>query len=138
VNARTAWAVGTDGYAAKTTDGGTTWKLQMGPGLSHNNGVCGVNTNTAWIATDYNVVYRTTDGGATWDRQFVEVPGNYYLLGVSALGRNRAWVVGMNLPPPKPDKGIILHTTDGGATWSIQSPPVSVPFRRVSFVGSRK
>jgi photosystem II stability/assembly factor-like uncharacterized protein len=138
VNARTAWAVGVNGYVAKTTDGGSSWQIQMGPGTNHNNGVCAVNPNTAWIATDFNVAYRTTDGGTTWDRQDLsgQIPGTFYLLGVSARGRNTAWVVGENLPLP--NRGIILHTTDGGATWRIQSPPVSVPFRRVSVVGSRK
>ena len=136
VNARTAWAVGTDGYVTKTTDKGASWHIQMGPGLSHNNGVCAVNPQTAWIATDYNVVYRTIDGGAIWDRQVPHLLNEYYLLGVSALGRNTAWVVGGIMYPP--DQGIILHTTDGGTTWRIQSTPVNVTFRRASFVGSRK
>jgi len=136
VNPRTAWAVGVDGYVAKTTNGGASWRIQMGPALSHNNGVCGVNPNTAWIATDYNVVYRTTNGGTTWDRQNLQLPYDFYLLGVSAWGRDTAWVVGGIVYPP--DRGIILHTTDGGATWRIQTTPVSVTFRRASFVGSRK
>lgn len=136
VNRRTAWAVGTDGYVVKTTDGGSSWQIQMGPGLSHNNGVCGVDRNTAWIATDYNVVYRTTDGGTTWDRQELQLENDFYLLGVSARGRDTAWVVGGIVIPP--DQGVILHTTDGGVTWQIQSTPVNVSFRRASFVGSRK
>jgi photosystem II stability/assembly factor-like uncharacterized protein len=109
----------------------------MGP---HNNGVCSVNSKTAWIATDFSVVYRTIDDGTTWEQQALDrqILGSFYLLGVSALDRNTAWVVGENLPDPLVDRGIILHTTDGGATWRIQTPPVNVPFRRVSFVGSRK
>jgi photosystem II stability/assembly factor-like uncharacterized protein len=138
VNPRTAWAVGADGYVAKTADGGVSWQVQTGPGLSHNNGVCAVNPNTAWMATDYNVVYRTTDGGTTWDRQGLDeqILGNYYLLGVSAWERDTAWVVGGAIFPP--DRGIILHTTDAGATWRIQTTPVNVTFRRASFVGSLK
>ncbi len=128
--------MGTDGYVSKTTDGGVSWYIQMGPGLSHNNGVCGVNSKTAWIATDYNTVYHTTDGGTTWDRQVPRLANDFYLLGVSASGRDTAWVVGGIVYPP--DRGVILHTTDGGATWRIQTTPVNVTFRRVSFVGSRK
>ncbi len=137
VDVKTAWAVGVDSYVSKTTDGGKSWRLQMGPGLSHNNGVCGVNTTTAWIAADYNVVYRTTDRGKTWVRHDVQVPGNFYLLGVSAWGKDRAWVVGRSIAPAD-EEGIILNTTDGGDSWHIQTLPVNVPFRRVSFVGSKK
>jgi photosystem II stability/assembly factor-like uncharacterized protein len=112
----------------------------MHAGLSHNNGICGINPNAAWMATDYNVTYRTTNGGATWGQLSLagQVLGNYYLLGVSAPTPTTAWVVGMNIPAPLVTQGIILHSMDGGATWHIQPPPVNVPFRRVSFVGSRK
>ncbi|WP_367026856.1 YCF48-related protein [Methylococcus sp. ANG] len=58
-NRQTAWAVGTDSTVSKTSDGGKTWQLQMGHGLSHNNGVATVDSETAWIAADYNVAYRT-------------------------------------------------------------------------------
>ena len=142
VNARTAWVVGQHGLVANTTDGGASWHVQVPPsGGPDNNAVCGINPNTAWIATDYNTVYRTANGGTTWNRESLtgQVLGNYYLLGVSAQGRDTAWVVGTNIPDPIPTKGIILHTTDGGVTWHIQTPPVNVPFGRgVSFVGSRK
>jgi ribosome-interacting GTPase 1 len=67
-----------------------------------------------------------------------QVPISYYLLGVSAWGRDTAWVIG-RLSDTQELGGVILHTTDGGATWRIQSTPVNVAFGRgVSFVGSRK
>jgi len=142
-NKRTAWAVGEDDFVAKTTDGGASWEIQMGKvGVMgpHNNGACAVDPMTAWIATDFSVVYRTINSGTTWEKQALDrqILRSFYLLGVSALDRNTAWVVGENLPDPLVDRGIILHTTDGGATWRVQTPPVDVPFRRVSFVGSRK
>ena len=55
VDSQTAWAVGAQNYVVKTTDGGVSWRAQMGPGLSDNNGACAVDRNTAWIATDYNL-----------------------------------------------------------------------------------
>jgi photosystem II stability/assembly factor-like uncharacterized protein len=140
VNAQTAWVVGQGLFAAKTTDGGESWEIQMEPGMWDNNDVCGVTPNTAWIATDYNNVYRTTDGGTTWDRLDLngQVPGSYYLLGVSAWGSDTAWVIGSQSDTRDPG-GIILHTTDGGATWRVQLMTVNVPFDRgVSFVGSSK
>lgn len=135
-NAHTAWAVGVDGYTVKTTDGGVSWHVQQGPGLSHNNGVCAVNAKTAWIATDYNTVFRTTNRGKTWERLSPKLPLSYYLLGVSALDADTAWVAGSE--SPSLEHGTILHTADGGATWKIQPTPVNAPFRRISFVDAHK
>lgn len=64
------------------------------------------------------------------------MPGNYYLLGVSAATQDTAWMVGRGIGV-EASHGIILQTTDGGTTWAVQTPPVDVPFRRVSFVGAR-
>lgn len=76
-------------------------------------------------------MHRTTDGGTVWNQQNPPLPGQFYLLGVSALGPNTAWVVGGVIPPAG---GIILCTTDAGATWQVQSTPLDVTLRRVSFV----
>ena len=132
VDARTAWAVGSSGLLVKTSDGGRHWRSQMAYGLSDNNGVCAVNGKTAWVASDYGAMHRTTDGGAVWSEQNPTLPGSFYLLGVSALGPDTAWVVGGGTVFPA--GGIILHTTDAGGTWQIQSTPIDVTLRRVSFV----
>jgi hypothetical protein len=60
------------------------------------------------------------------------LPGGFYLLGVTAMGPRAAWVVGGGTPIPA--GGIILRTTDAGATWQIQTTPVDVTLRRVSLV----
>lgn len=132
VDAQTAWAVGGRGLLLKTADGGRHWRSQMVYGNSDNNGACAVNSRTAWVASDYGALYRTTDGGTVWNDQKPTLPGGFYLLGVSALGSRTAWVVGGGTDIPS--GGIILHTTDAGATWQIQTTPVDVTLRRVSLV----
>jgi photosystem II stability/assembly factor-like uncharacterized protein len=132
VDSRTAWAVGQANTVVKTSDGGASWQIQMGPGVIDNNGVHHVDANTAWIAADYNTVYRTSDGGRIWREQGLALGRNYYLLGVSALGTDAAWVVGGAVFPSQ--GGVIAHTPDAGVTWQIQPTPVDVTFRRVSFV----
>jgi len=132
VNAKTAWGVGQGYSVVKTTDGGATWKTQMGAGFFDNNGVCAVNSKIAWIAADQDVTFRTVDGGKSWARQYLSLGGNYFLLGVSALGPDAAWMVGGAVFPGT--GGVIAFTPDAGATWQVQTTPVSVMFRRVSFV----
>ncbi|MBA7653363.1 hypothetical protein ES703_61211 [subsurface metagenome] len=60
----------------------------------------------------------------------------YYLMGVSAMDGQRAWVVGAAWI--KDQKGVILHTSDGGDTWTEQIAPVNTRLRRISFVDARK
>ncbi|MBA3440562.1 MAG: hypothetical protein H0T92_11900 [Pyrinomonadaceae bacterium] len=53
---------------------------------------------------------KTDDAGATWQRLSTNVDN--VLRGVSFIDANTGWVVG--------EGGTILHTTNGGATWSLQ------------------
>lgn len=133
LDANTAWTVGNHGLVLKTTDGGAHWTPQMKYTDADNNGTCAVDGNTAWIAADAGTMYRTDNGGSAWNMlNDATLPGGYYLLGVSGLGPQTAWVVGGGASFPY--GGVILHTTDAGATWDRQTTPVEVTLRRVSMV----
>jgi photosystem II stability/assembly factor-like uncharacterized protein len=103
------------GGIAKTTDGGATWISQMiAPSLQ---AVCFTDTNTG-TAVGEGFVFRTTDGGANW----TNVPGmtNYALQGVSFTDANAGTAVGYG-----DTSNTIIHTTDGGTTWTHQSSGLS-------------
>src|SRR6266849_4341008 len=147
-DASTVVAVGDAGTILRTDDGGATWTPQSSGTTQSLNGVSFVdaNTGTAVGGSLFSVsrnlgggtILRTTDGGATWTPQasafFSSVPGRFtFLLGVSFVDANTGTAVGeifqgSSVPPA----GIILRTTDGGATWTFQfrSPR---PLRGVSF-----
>ena len=61
---------------------------------------------------------------------------------LSRLGTTQRRLSVSGSPPLRPNwkmyRTPLVRPTDGGATWRIQSPPVSVTFRRGSFVNSRK
>jgi photosystem II stability/assembly factor-like uncharacterized protein len=101
--------------------------------LYHMNGACAIDKCNAWITRDFGSIYWTSNGGKTWNLQHPDIASGFYLLSVSSRTMKTAWVVG------KDDygKGIILHTTNGGDNWTEQFAPVNVPFRRVSFVGTK-
>lgn len=133
-----AWAVGGSplgppGQVVCRTLDGSTWTqvISLDPGDA--NGVCAVNPSTVWVVTDFDGIHKTTDGGATWTKQTVPRTG-FYLLGVTAINEQQAWVTGGSTE----NRGIILHTTDGGATWTEQAFPTETWLRRVSFVGARR
>ena len=131
-----AWAVGVNHTVLKTMDGGASWQTRMdgiASGIAHMNGACAIDKSNAWITQDYGRVYWTSDGGKTWNGQNPNGTG-FWLMSASARSLKTVWVVGIS---PWIGKGIILHTTNRGVNWTEQFAPVNVPFRRVSFVGTR-
>jgi parallel beta-helix repeat protein len=133
-----AWAVGghTEGalfpsFVFHTTDGGNTWVNQApnDTAMGDANEVFAVNVNIAWVVQDHGNIFYTENGGENWTKQESN-SGFWYLVGVSAIDANTAWVTGVGEGTAG---GRILHTTNGGDTWKTQTPPVNPNFWRVSF-----
>jgi photosystem II stability/assembly factor-like uncharacterized protein len=121
------WTVGvasTNGQPTilRSTDSGTSWTCQGTNGqvaAVPMFGVTAVDPYTAWVVggadpAGYATIYHTSNGGGTWNRmgataQMPEVG----LQKVATFGDNRIWAVGF---------GVILHSRDGGATWTNQVP----------------
>ncbi len=77
----------------------------------------------------YGSIIHTLDSGQTWTRQGTpaEIP-NVPLIGLYAIDRQNAWVVGGLSAGTNPDGyGVILRTRDGGGTWQRQGSPAQVP-----------
>jgi photosystem II stability/assembly factor-like uncharacterized protein len=78
VNNRVAWASGTGGTFAVTTDGGAHWHSDVVPGAGdlQFRDVQGVSANVAYLMSipgddgTPSRIYKTTDGGSTWRMQF--------------------------------------------------------------------
>jgi photosystem II stability/assembly factor-like uncharacterized protein len=76
VNARVAWASGTNGTFVVTTDGGETWRAGVVAGAEtlQFRDVEGVSDKVAYLMAAGSGadarIYKTVDGGATWDLQF--------------------------------------------------------------------
>ena len=115
LDTQTGFAVSTDSYMHRTSDGGATWEKIYVPGVRRvffhdaNNGIC-INA--------YGEIGRTTDGGSTftyWQTPF----NNYKLLGMNFSSPMRGYVVG-GLDCANGNcitKPVILTTNDGGVTW---------------------
>jgi len=65
---------------------------------------------------------RTTDGGTSWSFQ---APVSNDLNDVHAVDANTAWAVGTG--------GVVLHTANGGLTWSAQDSGTTRPLNGVFF-----
>ncbi len=75
----------------------------------------------------HGMIKRSTDGGTTW--QHVQSPVSTDLVQVRFRDPMNGWVVGHD--------SVLLHTTDGGLTWSVQLDGRTVLARLKAFYGER-
>jgi photosystem II stability/assembly factor-like uncharacterized protein len=121
------WVVGNSigGYAMilHTTNSGDTWTRQGTAASIPDvplNAVRAVDSLQAWAcgapSDGYATIMRTNDAGETWERvgNAGDIP-NEGLLSASLLTADDVWMCGSG--------NTIIHTTDGGATWTDMSDP---------------
>ncbi len=109
-----------------TDDGGVSWTSQTLPTEVLNGGIESmdfVNPLEGWAVTSsiYNNGYimHTSDGGDSWAIQYTT--GLHYH-SVDAKDANNAVVVGVAILSPSIER--VYVTSDGGSTWSENTPPV--------------
>ncbi|MBD3178462.1 MAG: T9SS type A sorting domain-containing protein, partial [Candidatus Latescibacteria bacterium] len=113
------YACGSNDYLCKSTDGGETWTQ-----LRHSNSFFEGIYDMYWFDDDngvlvgewdrVDVIYTTSDGGATLNNVFADSVHAQFN-GVSFARENELIGVAVG------DDSVVVHTTDGGATWSVSS-----------------
>lgn len=76
------------------------------------------------------VIFRTTDGGAHW-RPCDHLPRTGEITDLACRDSNHVWAATSDVL-----RGNILHSSDGGVTWSLQLPDTAPPVNGVSFADS--
>jgi photosystem II stability/assembly factor-like uncharacterized protein len=112
------WAVSNGGYTIATTDGGVTWSLHHLGTPTDLHGAHFPTATKGWAVGDHGVIWHTTDGGLHWTGQNSTVTDD--LKAVHFVDEQEGWVVGVD---PNADfqnmhDGVLLHTTNGGQTWT--------------------
>jgi photosystem II stability/assembly factor-like uncharacterized protein len=112
------WAVGDDGAAIVSPDGGKRWFLRDFPTRKHLRSLqFAVDDLHGWVAGDDGSIFATDDAGQHWVKQ--STPDGPGLYSVSfALDGLHGWAVGQ--------AGRIIATDDGGKTWVKQASPSAV------------
>ncbi len=119
---------GGQGYIAKSSDGGLNWQLLLRDTIYDFFDIKMLDTLNGFVVGGNDrpmsaVVMRTFDGGNTW--QNVTIPAQAkYLRSLKFVG-NHAWAVGHN--------GTIIHSSNGGNTWSMQTSNVNATLYDVDF-----
>ncbi len=150
------WAYGELGALFVTGDGGATWTRQRVPTRHLLLGAAFLDERTGWLSGGGMTVLKTTDGGASWREGAVLLPpvvkeypkvvinmdpekqpepdtrqvGGRRLNAVWFADARRGWAVG--------GEGVILATSDGGATWRPQRSNVGDDLYDVKFFDARE
>jgi photosystem II stability/assembly factor-like uncharacterized protein len=114
-----------------------TWTPQTSGVSSQLGAVSFVNATDGWAVGETGKIVATTNGGTTWATQtlpttFDSVPATFDSVdftAVSFVNATDGWAVGRTT-------GLILATTDGGATWTAQTSGTTASLYGVSFANS--
>jgi photosystem II stability/assembly factor-like uncharacterized protein len=115
----------------ETTNGGTSWTARAGPpALGAVPGVsamaCPSASTCLAIANGFGpaAAYVTTDGGQTWATE--QLPAGFVPRNLQCSSPTNCVVTGLTQSPggvQNTPEGTVLHTTDGGGTWTTASLP---------------
>lgn len=128
VSRSVAWASGSGGTYARTTDGGANWQSAVLPGASQLDfrDVEAVDANTAYLLSigpgEQSRIYKTTDGGRNWALQFTNHNTKAFFDAFAFWDAR----TGVAMSDPVDGRFILIKTTDGGATWK-ELPPDNLP-----------
>lgn len=126
-----ALVVGNGGIVLATGDGGRIWRKQQSGTGNHLLDVQALSPADACAVGAFGTLLSTVDGGVNWTRHSLEwkalIPGvikdtgpvQPNLNAVFFASKTQGWIVG--------EFGLILHTGDGGASWSAQRAGSDLP-----------
>jgi photosystem II stability/assembly factor-like uncharacterized protein len=119
-------------YIWHTTNGGSYWTVQYTDSTQGGfNALQFTDLNNGWVVGDSGKILRTTNGGSTW----TPVTNTGYLTHcrskcVFFLNSDVGWIgskIGNTGLLDSGDRPVVLHTVNGGATWSTQIVPTQTP-----------
>jgi photosystem II stability/assembly factor-like uncharacterized protein len=114
------WVSGHEATYARTLDGGASWSTAVmeGEETLQFRDVEAFDASTAYLMSagsgELSRIYRTDDGGESWTLQYTATHPDAFLDCMAFWGRDRGLAYGDAVDGVP----FILHTEDGGTTWS--------------------
>jgi photosystem II stability/assembly factor-like uncharacterized protein len=107
-------------------DQGKTWQVKRLPAGAKFRDVAFLDSRRGFVIGDNATLLATEDGGDSW-RQ-VPAPTKEHLTAIQFVG-DLGWIAGYG--------GVMLHSTDGGRTWSPQSTGVTQALEGLYFADAQ-
>lgn len=106
IGAQYGWAALEGPVLFQTTDGGTSWHPK-GSAMQYTSAISFADTLHGWMVSSVGDIMHTNNGGAYWLAQVLPVTDDF--VSVVATSTEECHLLGAN--------GVVLRTTDHGATW---------------------
>lgn len=147
VDALNGWIIGREGVR-RTEDGGMTWVRVDEEKKLEGNAIQFLDLKHGWVVGKFGAVYRTADGGETWET--IPAAGNLEglsgddkpnFLSLHFADQNHGWIAGYRREFPgleQYDYAVLLHTSDGGLTWTKQMDGVQIQLKAVRFADTKR
>lgn len=113
-SAQSCWLLDSWGGRWQSRNGGQSWPLPKKPGRS---GFAITHYSYKSLCIVGSYISYSDDGGANWNSPESSQQGGLTLRSVAFSDARSGWAVG--------DKGLILHTADGGASWTREASGVT-------------
>jgi len=132
-----SYAVGGDGTILETLDGGSNWNKRESGVFTYLNDVCFQALMHGVYATGwYGIILRKEDEPGAGFEILNERP-IHFMMGLDFIDKYSGWAVGGKEVDDDTEEGVIMHTSDGGATWEVQKT-LSDPLYGVDFINENE
>lgn len=128
VNARVAWASGSNGTILRTADGGGTWQTLPIPGAEKLDfrDIDAISEQVAYVLSigegENSRIFKTNDGGRTWTNQFTNTDPKAFFDAMAFWDAER----GIAFSDSNAGQLVILRTDNGGQSWT-RVPAAGLP-----------
>lgn len=117
----------------RTQDGGLTWESSNIKGVGRPQALCFSDDRHGWLTAGWAgevnpALLATEDGGRTWKKTGLEAAKAARLTSLACKDARTVWAAG---------PGLLLSSTNGGATWSELSTPQTAKIEELRSVGIR-
>ena len=147
IDSLNGWVIGRRGVL-RTEDGGASWQ-RIDEGLdAAGQAFDMLDAQEGWMVGKFGLVHRTVDGGVTWE--LVPACGDLdglggdekpHLTGVHFVDRDHGWIAGYVRELTgfeQHDRAVIVHTDDGGRTWTPQLEGVEALLTAIRFADRQR
>ena len=107
IDNRTGFITTSNGKLIKTTNGGTSWSVQLVRANTRLNRCFFVTAQIGWVVGENGLILKTTNGGQNWTTQTSGQLVSWN--GIHFLSAQEGYIAGNN--------GVLIKTSDGGSSW---------------------
>ena len=123
-NREVGWICGNGGTLFKTNDGGLNWEIRTAGTNLDLIKIKFANDRIGWIVGQNGLILKTTDGGNSWIQKVSNTTAD--IISLSVVDSLYLWASTFT-------GAFVLHSFDGGETWTVQKR-FNFNYLRVSFV----